>query len=233
LFGPLLADKRYQLLLLAPAVYILLVSNVFVFSDALYPVKITLYIFVFAVFCQAIEKIPLALMAFCACNLAYSYIYMQKYLGSQRTDDEGQLSSLTFINDELRKDPNISSKVVLSVHPARAYYANSKWLGMPYGTSTSLCDILDYNFPEKITATKGQIPVDTSANKIKPDYLILDGWSLKRDHRWFNKGEIYANGLADLGQDCSGRLELVAEDGITWLFRVDQPLSATNLPFDD
>jgi len=170
--------KKNFLIVCAGTGYILLCSIAFVFHDALLPVMmmgtVFLGIFLLKYFRYGAALLLLASIS----NAALSYIDASTYLDYQ-DDRGGQLASLTEVNDVLIKD---KASLISSIHPARAYYAETGWIMFPlYGVS-SLCQVIDYSFSDKVYSYAPKHPVDLNRKSLSISHLVV-GPSLKgMDH---------------------------------------------------
>ncbi len=168
-------SEGVKFLLFVSSLYVFLCSNAFVFTAALYPVLVVFWILlVLGSSTLLVQRSSYLISVFLIANLMLSVLAVNTYVSNQRADDGGQLASLQEVNSILSQDECISKKVVMSSHPARAYYSGSKWVMFPDAGYDDLCSLIRFEFPQRIKEYVPKIPVDLPLNQLRPNYLIVD-----------------------------------------------------------
>lgn len=143
--------KRHSLVIAACVVFSALCSVAFVYWEALMPVTILAAAAVSIEALRSSDTLFVRRLAICvvAMNLAGAAVAVREYLIAQQTDG-GRLVDLRQIDDLLMADPQIRSRVVESLTPARALYAGAKWIAAPTANVLNLCDAVEYNLDPTI-----------------------------------------------------------------------------------
>jgi hypothetical protein len=159
--------------------FVLLVSQAFVFSEVLLS-----WYFVFIVCISLFIETKFELrfyrfyfFVFIIISIFKLYFYLVDYT------DNGQLSDNSKIISIIKQqDSNLDKKFVMSIHPARSYYLNSKYLTLPLYFKGSVSDLVKYKgIHYDILKTIPTYPANILSNNpnIKADYLIFEQSSLK------------------------------------------------------
>ena len=159
--------------------FILLVSQAFVFSEVFLSWYL-IFIIYFSVitglnFGSNYFKIIIFIFLFISIKIFYSYL--------SNYNDDGQLSDNSLIIPIIKaQDSNMENKFIMSIHPARSYYLNSKYLTLPLYFEGSVSDLICYKgLHFNILKTIPTYPSNLFlGNKIvKADYLIFEKSTLK------------------------------------------------------
>lgn len=92
--------------------------------------------------------------------------------------DEGDsyfpLVDLDQVTEALKEyDPNLETKVIMAIDPARAYYAGSKFLVTPSEYEGSIDGLVSYQgLSERLKAYAPKYPSDMEGDTLRADYLI-------------------------------------------------------------
>jgi len=90
--------------------------------------------------------------------------------------DGGQLADSQSVTKALREhDPNIETKFIMAIHPARAYYVGAKYLMIPLYYEGSLDGLVTYEgMSERVKTYAQKYPSTIANSKIRADYVIYD-----------------------------------------------------------
>lgn len=178
----LLKNKFLLIFVIGYFGYLTLVSQAFVFDQVFLSWTIlltaTLFIFIFKLANKAYSNTMYFLITIIIFNVTYTGIKVYKYCNN--TDDSGQLSSYKKIAIALAQEENINQSYIMAIHPARAYYSNSKFLMVPLYFKGSVNELVSYyNVPYRVKEYVPKYPSKTKSEDMKADYLIY-GPSLKK-----------------------------------------------------
>jgi len=165
--------------------FVLLVSQAFVFSQVFLAWSVIATIF-------AVEYIydfkrvsgagllggfqvgKVLVMLFFVLSSVYSAYKINAYIGDK--SDGGQLSELEKVIAAMKEyDGNIEQKCIMSRHPGRAYYLNSRWVNAPLFYSGQVGNLVRYhNVSEKIKESVARIPVKNDGAFPEVNYFVYD-----------------------------------------------------------
>lgn len=183
-----LACKCWAIILGAAAVYVLAVSQALVADEYLLGVTVLLcplsVLFLddyLARLVQAYPSLakrrfrPLVLAVLLAGGLVLTSLGVYRYVRADDYDG-GQLADYRTITAVLRaRDPNLSEKLVMAVHPARAYYLGSGYLQAPLYYEGSVDGLVAYRgIKPDVEMLKMRFPSTTPLEDARADYLIYD-----------------------------------------------------------
>jgi hypothetical protein len=96
-------------------------------------------------------------------------------LGERNYSSLGDIEQVT---QALREhDPDLDSKVVMAIDPARAYYAESKYLITPLDYEGTLEAMVSYSgISEQVKNYAPKYPSSMEKSDLKADYLIYSNW---------------------------------------------------------
>jgi len=180
--------KNFLILFGGYAVFVLLVSQAFVFDQVFlsWVVIFTPLIIVFLVKYTAksqekyelIKKYHLGtvfVILLCIGGLTVTSWKIVRYVSTDDFDG-GQLVRESEVTQALIEyDSDIEKKYVMSVHPARAYYSGSNWLMSPLYYEGSIHGFVQYeNTHRRIKEYAPKFPSRSDISSLKADYLIYD-----------------------------------------------------------
>jgi len=118
--------------------------------------------------------LPATLAILLVFNLALSAYRVVGYLRDK--DDAGQLADHQAVTQALQEfDPEIKTKYLMAKHPARAYYAGSKFLIMPLYYEGDLGGIVNYEgASKKVIEFAPKYPSLLPEGALKADYFVYD-----------------------------------------------------------
>jgi hypothetical protein len=167
--------------------YVLLVSNAFIFQDVFlsWSVILTVLSIIFllkfnSLFLERfrfLKKYRFNILFIIFLSISgFILTTYQSILYLRDKSDGGELVEYESVSNTLRKyDPNIGRKFIMSVHPARAYYAGSKWLQLPLYYEGSLSGLVSYKeLTEKVKSFAPKYPSFVKKSELRADYLIYD-----------------------------------------------------------
>jgi hypothetical protein len=78
------------------------------------------------------------------------------------------------------REENLEHKVVMTIHPARAYYLRSAYIMLPPYYEGDLNGLVTYQgMSFKVRDHAPRFPSTINVNDLKVDYLIYDSWAAK------------------------------------------------------
>lgn len=169
----ILTIRDNYILFLATLFFLLISSTAFVFTDALLPLIILSLSVISAILIKNLENnksfiffIVFVIVTNFLITVKETFIYIE-----HQKERGGQLSNLNEVTEVLNKYKS-SSSMIASIHPARAYYANTNWIMFPLAGASSICDIINYNYSDKIKNYAPKYPV-VLENNPEIDFLII------------------------------------------------------------
>jgi hypothetical protein len=182
---PLLQDRFFLPLIIALACYIMLVSQAFVFTEVFLSWQVLIVIYgVFAfyrlspgirLFKPAYRPVMLMLIVMVA---GFDFYYTNWQLKRYITDTTGMEDNNRIVAAIKAHDSNMSQKVVMSFHPARAYYLGSGYIMLPPYYQGDVSGLVTYNgMSYKVRDHAPRFPSTIDVNNLKVDYLIYDKWA--------------------------------------------------------
>jgi len=98
-------------------------------------------------------------------------------VGTMKFNDQNSASALADLDQVTRAlqqhDPNLATKVVMAVDPARAYYAGSKYLVTPLEYEGTIDGLVSYRgLSERVKIYAPKYPSNMSIGDTKADYLV-------------------------------------------------------------
>ncbi|MEQ5801590.1 hypothetical protein [Halomonas sp. H10-9-1] len=84
-----------------------------------------------------------------------------------------------------------------SIHPSRAFYADSGWIMFPLHGVSSICDVVDYSVSERVYNYAPKMPVNLNKDELSISHVVA-GPRLKSMHSFLG-GEEYLGEGYDCG----------------------------------
>lgn len=165
--------KQHVFYILSALLYVMLCSTALVFPEALLPIIILVLVVLCSFLIKASEKnkpIIYIIYFIITTNALVTTKVVIDYTEYQ-SDRGGQLSDLDDVTKVINRYKK-SDSVIASIHPARAYYANTNWIMFPLGDAKSICDIVNYNYSYKIKNFAPKHPV-VNDKELEIDFLII------------------------------------------------------------
>lgn len=125
-------------------------------------------------FLERCRFIVLVIVSLSVVGLALTSYRTVLYINNR--SDGGQLADNDFVTMAIREyDPNIETKYVMAIHPARAYYNGAKYLHIPLYYEGTLEGLVSYEgLSERVKTYAPKCPSTVANSDLRADYLIYD-----------------------------------------------------------
>lgn len=182
---PLLQDRFIMPMLIALVCYIVLVSQAFVFTEVFLSWQVLVVIYgVYAVYAlspgirlfgHVYRPVMLTLIVMIAgFDIYYTNWQLRRYIA----DTTGMEDNNRIVASIKAYDGNMAQKVVMSFHPARAYYLGSGYVMLPPYYQGDVNGLVTYHgMSYKVRDHAPRFPSTIDVNNLKVDYLIYDKWA--------------------------------------------------------
>jgi hypothetical protein len=183
----LLRDRVFLPVLLALASFILLVSQAFVFDEVF--VSWLVLVVIYGAFAMSRLRLgvrlsgkryrPVILSAI-VLAIAVDVFYTRWELNKYMADITGMEENRQIVEAIKSRENNLEHKVVMTIHPARAYYLRSAYVMLPPYYEGGLDGLVTYQgMSLKVKDHAPRFPSTINVNDLKVDYLIYDSWAAK------------------------------------------------------
>lgn len=166
----LIKNNYFQILIIGYIGFLVLVSQAFVFPEVFLSWTVILTIFI--IILSTKMKINLIILStIFLINISFTGKNLIHYCKNDDYDN-GQMVKNKEVTKTLKNQRGIDTSYVMSINPARAYYAGSYWMETPEFFKGSIQDLVTYNgMPEKAKKYAPKFPMDDEAHA---DYLVYD-----------------------------------------------------------
>jgi len=183
----LLRDRMILPVLIALVAYILLVSQAFVFDEVFLSWVVLVVIYgVFAIyrlsrgarlFRKNYRPVMLSVIVLVVgLDVCYTNCELNNYM----TDASGMEETRQIVGAIKAHEENLEHKVVMTIHPARAYYLRSGYIMLPPYYEGDLNGLVTYRgMSFKVRDHAPRFPSTINVNDLKVDYLIYDTWAAR------------------------------------------------------
>lgn len=115
------------------------------------------------------------LIVFLIANVMVSTYKISRYL-SDNGGRYGLSDNEKIVHLLKTRDSHLSKKIIMAVHPARAYYLGCQYVMMPrYNEGSNANDLISYNhLDKKVIHYVPRFPSNLDIEKLTPDYFIFD-----------------------------------------------------------
>ncbi|WP_298741166.1 glycosyltransferase family 39 protein [uncultured Chitinophaga sp.] len=178
-------DRLFLPVLVALAVYILLVSQAFVFGEVFLSWIVLVMIYgVYAIyrlrpatgfFRKNYRPVMLSVIVLVVVvDVCYTNWSLNNYMtDAAGIEENGQIAAAI-----KAQEGNLEHKVVMTLHPARAYYLRSRYVMLPPYYEGDLNGLITYQgMSFKVRDHAPRFPSTLNVNDLKVDYLIYDRWA--------------------------------------------------------
>lgn len=183
----LLRDRLFLPVLIALVSYILLVSQAFVFDEVF--VSWLVLVIIYGVF--AMHRLSLGarlsaksyrpvMLAVIVLVIGFDVCYTNWKLDKYMTNAFGMEENRQIVRTIKARETDLEHKVVMTIHPARAYYLGSAYIMLPPYYEGDLSGLVTYQgMSFKVRDHAPRFPSTINVNNLEIDYLIYDSWAAK------------------------------------------------------
>lgn len=183
----LLRDRPFLPVLITLVCFIILVSQAFVFDEVFISWLVLVIIYgTFAMyrlnlgarlFGRSYRPVMLSVIVLV---IGFDVCYTNWQLNHYMADVTGMEDNREIVAAIKAHDDNMEHKVVMSFHPARAYYLGSAFVMLPPYYKGDLPGLITYQgMSFKVRDHAPRYPSTVNVNDLKVDYLIYDKWAAK------------------------------------------------------
>jgi hypothetical protein len=183
----LLRDRIFLPVLITLLCYILQVSQAFVFDEVFISWLVLVVIYgTFAMYRLSLGARPFrrsfrpVMLSIIVLAIGFDVCYTNWRLNHYMADTKGMEENKQIVAAIKARETNIGRKVVMTIHPARAYYAGSAYIMLPPYYEGDLNGLVTYQgMSFKVRDHAPRFPSTINVNDLKVDYLIYDKWAAK------------------------------------------------------
>ncbi|HEY0608605.1 MAG TPA: glycosyltransferase family 39 protein, partial [Chitinophaga sp.] len=181
----LLRERLFLPVLIALVCYILLVSQAFVFDEVFVSWLVLVVIYgAFAIYRLSLGARPFgknyrpAMLSVIVLITGFDVCYTNWELNKYMSDATGMEENRQIVEAIKARESNLEHKVVMTIHPGRAYYLRSAYIMLPPYYEGDLNGLVTYQgMSLKVKDHAPRFPSTLNVNDLKVDYLIYDSWA--------------------------------------------------------
>lgn len=183
----LLRERLFLPVLIALVAFILLVSQAFVFDEVFVSWLVLVIIYgVFAMYRLSLgaglsgKAYRPVILTLTVLVIGFDVCYTNWQLNKYMTETFGMEENRQIVSAIKARESNLEHKVVMTIHPARAYYLGSSYIMLPPYYEGDLNGLVSYQgMSSKVKDHAPRFPSTINVNDLKVDYLIYDSWAAK------------------------------------------------------